>query len=37
MQYGYPPITDEDRAKIFGVNLGRLLGIDMTKRRIKSS
>jgi uncharacterized protein len=34
-QYGYPPITDEDRAKIFGGNLGRLLGIDTTKRRIK--
>jgi len=33
--YGYPPITDEDRAKIFGGNLGRLLGIDTTKRRIK--
>ena len=33
--YGYLPITDEDRAKIFGGNLGRLLGIDTTKRRIK--
>ena len=31
MQYGYPPITDEDRAKIFGGNLARLLGIDTTK------
>lgn len=35
-QYGYPPITDEDRAKMFGGNLGRLMGIDTTKRRIKS-
>ncbi len=33
-QYGYPAITDEDRRKMFGENLGRLLGIDMTKRRI---
>ncbi|MFA6011819.1 MAG: amidohydrolase family protein [Desulfobacteraceae bacterium] len=32
--YGYPAITEEDRAKIFGGNLGRLLGIDTTKRRI---
>lgn len=31
--YGYPAITDEDRRKIFGGNLARLLGID-TKRRI---
>ncbi|MDD5311996.1 MAG: amidohydrolase family protein [Dehalococcoidia bacterium] len=31
--YGYPAITDEDRAKIFGLNLARLMGID-TKRRI---
>jgi len=35
-QYGYQPITEEDRAKIFGGNLGRLLGIDTTKRRIKT-
>jgi len=35
--YGYPPITDEDRRKIFGGNLGRLLGIDTTKRRIKTN
>ena len=25
--YGYPPLTDEDRAKIFGKNLAGLLGI----------
>lgn len=31
--YGYPAITDEDRAKIFGGNLGRLMGIDTSKRR----
>jgi hypothetical protein len=33
--YGYPAITDEDRAKMFGGNLGRLLGIDTSKRRIQ--
>ncbi|MBC2716340.1 MAG: amidohydrolase [Desulfobacteraceae bacterium] len=33
--YGYPAITDEDRKKIFGENLGKLLGVDTTKRRIK--
>jgi uncharacterized protein len=32
--YGFPAITDEDRAKIFGGNLGRLMGIDTVKRRI---
>ena len=31
--YGYPEITDEDRRKIFGLNLARLLGIE-PKRRI---
>jgi hypothetical protein len=31
--YGYPAITDEDRAKIFGLNLAKLMGID-AKRRI---
>jgi predicted TIM-barrel fold metal-dependent hydrolase len=31
--YGYPAITDEDRAKIFGGNLGRLLGMDTSRRR----
>jgi hypothetical protein len=34
MQYGYQPITEEDKKKIFGGNLGRLLGIDISKRRI---
>jgi hypothetical protein len=33
--YGYLPITDEDRRKIFGENLGGLLGIDTSKRRVK--
>jgi hypothetical protein len=32
--YGYLPITDEERAKMFGGNLGRLLGIDTSKRRV---
>lgn len=33
--YGYPAITDEDRRKMFGENLGKLLGIDTTKRKVK--
>ena len=33
--YGYPEITDEDKAKIFGKNLAGLLGIDTSKRRVK--
>lgn len=33
--YGYPAITDEDRKKIFGGNLARLLNVNTTKRRIK--
>lgn len=32
--YGYEPLTEEDRRKIFGLNLARLLNIDPTKRRI---
>lgn len=31
--YGYPAITEEDRAKMFGENLGRLIGIDTSRRR----
>jgi len=31
--YGYPEITDDDRRKIFGLNLARLLGIE-PKRRV---
>ena len=34
MQYGYPPITDEDKRKIFGGNLGRLLGIDTIEKDV---
>ncbi len=34
--YGYPALTDEDRAKIFGQNLAGLLGVDASKRRIKA-
>jgi predicted TIM-barrel fold metal-dependent hydrolase len=32
-KYGYLPLSDEDKQKIFGGNLGNLLGIDTTKRR----
>lgn len=32
-KYGYLPLTDEDKRKMFGGNLGALLGIDTTKRR----
>jgi predicted TIM-barrel fold metal-dependent hydrolase len=32
--YGYPALTDEDRRKIFGGNLGGLLGVDTSKRRV---
>jgi len=35
--YGYQPISDEDKRKIFGGNLGKLLGIDMSKRRVMAS
>jgi hypothetical protein len=31
-QYGYPAITDEIRAKILGLNLAGLTGIEPTKR-----
>lgn len=33
-KYGYLPLTDEDKHKIFGGNLAGLLGIDPTIRRI---
>jgi predicted TIM-barrel fold metal-dependent hydrolase len=36
-QYGFPAITDEDRRKIFGENLGKLLGVNTKKRRISGS
>ena len=32
-KYGYPALTDEDKRKIFGGNLAKLLGIDTSKRR----
>jgi uncharacterized protein len=32
--YGFPALTDEDREKIFGLNLAGLLGVDGSKRRI---
>ena len=35
--YGYPALTNDDKRKIFGENLGRLMGIDVSKRRIKTS
>ncbi|HNB52093.1 MAG TPA: amidohydrolase family protein [Anaerolineales bacterium] len=33
-QYGYLPLTDDDKRKMFGGNLAGLLGIDPTVRRI---
>jgi predicted TIM-barrel fold metal-dependent hydrolase len=30
--WGYPQVTDEDKAKILGLNLARLTGIEPTKR-----
>jgi len=33
--YGYPAISDDDRKKIFGLNLAKLIGID-SQRRIKT-
>lgn len=32
-KYGYPALTDADKRKIFGGNLGKLLGIDTSRRR----
>jgi uncharacterized protein len=34
-KYGYLEVTDEDKRKIFGENLGKLLGIDTSRRRVK--
>jgi predicted TIM-barrel fold metal-dependent hydrolase len=34
LKINYPAITDADRKKIFGENLGKLLGVDTAKRRI---
>jgi len=34
-KYGYTKITNADKAKIFGKNLAKLLGVDYRKRRIK--
>jgi uncharacterized protein len=33
--YGYAPLTDEIKRGIFGLNLGKILGIDTSKRLIK--
>jgi predicted TIM-barrel fold metal-dependent hydrolase len=33
-QYGYQEVTEEDKRKIFGENLGKLLGIDTAARRV---
>jgi uncharacterized protein len=35
-RYGYPALSEEDRARIFGGNLAGLLGIE-TKRRVGAS
>ena len=32
-QYGYPELTDEIRAKIFGLNAAKLYGIDPEEKR----
>lgn len=34
LQYGYQKLKEQDKAKIFGENLGKLLGIDHKTRRI---
>jgi len=34
--YGYLPITDEDRRKILGENLAKLIGIDFSRRRVNT-
>ena len=33
--YGFAPLTDEVKRKIFGLNLAKILGIDPSKRRAK--
>jgi hypothetical protein len=33
--YGFAPVTDEIKRGIFGTNLGKLLGVDTSKRRAK--
>jgi len=30
--YGFKPLTEEDKAKIFGLNMARLLGIEPIKK-----
>ena len=30
--YGYAPLTDRDRQKVFGKNLAKLLGIETNRR-----
>ena len=32
--YGYPPLTDEDKHMIFGGNLAKLLNVDTQQRRV---
>jgi predicted TIM-barrel fold metal-dependent hydrolase len=36
-KWGYPEITEETRAKILGLNLARLAGIEPTKRTKKKA
>lgn len=31
-EYGFPPLTDEDKGKIFGLNLAKLLGVKPERR-----
>jgi hypothetical protein len=32
--YGFAPVTEEVKRKIFGENLAKLLGVDSSKRRV---